>query len=287
MGPDWFGADPLLRDPRGGRIGGTDLSLRRVLLEAATHWAWEAGEVTLAHFGAVLDAESKSDGSPVTLADREAEALLRSRIRERFPGHGILGEEEGEEFGDEPIRWILDPIDGTRSFMRGVPLYAVLIGIEGGGVPLVGVAHFPALGETVAAAIGVGCLWYRRGLSEPIAARVSSHDRWSEAALLTTDPARIEGMAVAAGWRELSARAGLVRSWGDAYGHALVATGRAEAMVDPLLSPWDAAPLLPILSEAGGVFTDLSGMATVHGGSGISSNGCLHRELLERLGAHG
>lgn len=253
--------------------------LLRDWLEAAELFARAAGDLTLHHFGDVVAADSKGDGSPVTIADRQAEALLRERIRARFPGHGILGEEFGEEGSGSEVRWILDPIDGTRSFMRGVPLYGVLIGIEAGGEPVVGVAHFPALQrETVAAARGLGAWWNGRR------AQVSRVGSLGRAALLTTDPERVLSTpGTGPGWRRLSRRAGLCRSWGDAWGHALVATGRAEIMVDPVLSPWDAAPLLTILDEAGGRFTDLRGEPGIHGGSGVSTNGLLHDEVLREL----
>ncbi len=255
----------------------SNLPTPSTLLEAAEAFAREAGAVTLRYFGDPILAESKGDGSPVTRADREAETLLRERIARAFPGHGILGEEFGEEPGADPVRWILDPIDGTRSFMRGVPLYGVLIGIEVEGLPLVGVAYFPALDEMVMAARGEGC--FRNGSP----AHVSTVGTLSAAALLNTDPGRFRGNTLEPGWDRVTRDADLTRSWGDAYGHALVATGRAEVMVDPILSPWDAAPLLPILEEAGGRFTNLEGEVTIHGGSGVSSNGLLHNEVLSAL----
>lgn len=246
--------------------------------------AREAGKVTLRHFGTDPSADSKADGTPVTVADREAEAHLRSRIRELHPGHGILGEEEGEEPGELPVRWILDPIDGTRSFMQGVPLYTVLIGVEVEGAPRVGVIHCPPLDETVSAAWDLGCRW-RRGAPRPVdrAARVSGVDDLSRAVVLLTDPEAVLESPVGKGWRSLAGQARFSRGWGDAYGHLLVATGRAEAMVDPELSPWDAAPLLPVIREAGGRFTDLEGRSNIHGGSGVSTNGRLHDEVLETL----
>lgn len=251
------------------------------LLDAARRFSQEAGAVTLRYFGSQVAWEAKADGSPVTRADRESEQLLRERIRDAFPGHGILGEEFGEERPDAPVRWILDPIDGTRSFMRGVPLYGVLIGVELRGDPVVGVAHFPALQETVWAGRGLGCRWN----GEPC--RVSETSSLDDALLLTTDLERILSGPNGAGWRTLQKRSQLTRTWGDCYGHALVATGRAEAMIDPVLSLWDSAPLLTILTEAGGRFTDLSGEATIHGGSGVSTNGLLHGEVLAHLAQRG
>jgi len=250
---------------------------REELRDAAAAFAREAGEVTLRHFGELLEAESKGDGTPVTRADRQAETRLRERIGESFPDHGILGEEYGEENPGARVRWILDPIDGTRSFMHGVPLYGVLVGIEVEGDPQVGVAHFPALGETVVAARDLGCAWNARP------AAVSSTARHADALVLTTDVERIHAREIASGWRALAEGAEFSRTWGDCYGHILVATGRADVMVDPVLSPWDAGPLLTIVTEAGGRFTDLSGEETIHGGSGVSTNGRLHELVLGTL----
>lgn len=235
-----------------------------------------AGAITLRYFGEVVDAERKPDGTPVTIADREAESLLRRRIRERFPDHGILGEEFGEDLPEASTRWILDPIDGTKSFMRGVPLYGVLIGVERDGEPLVGVAHFPALQETVCAGRGLGCSW------NGVSASVSGVERLDEAVALITD-AESASAHGAAGWDSLARRSAFARTWGDCYGYLLVATGRAEIMVDPILSAWDASPFLPIIEEAGGRFTDLEGAATIHGGSAMATNGILHEEALRIL----
>ena len=244
------------------------------LLKAAEAFARAAGELTLDHFGGILVAERKDDGTPVTAADRAAELLIRGTIAERFPGHGIMGEEFGESNPGARVRWIVDPIDGTRSFMRGVPLYGVLIGIEIDRAPAVGVAHFPALGETVSAALGLGCHWNGRR------ARVSRTETLAQATVLTTSLEGAAGRSRDAGFAALARRAALARTWGDCYGHALVATGRADVMVDPVLASWDAAPLLTIVTEAGGRFTDVTGRATVHGGSGVSTNGILHDEVL-------
>lgn len=247
------------------------------LLRKALALAEEAGAVTLKHFGSALTPETKGDGTPVTVADRAAEKLLRDEISRRFPEHGILGEEYGETNPGARVRWILDPIDGTKSFVRGVPLYGVLIGIEIEGAPVVGVAHFPALGETVGAALGHGCFWNGRPAS------VSSVTNLADAAVMTTDPVELLEGPTARGWEKLVRTCALARTWGDCYGHILVATGRAEVMIDPILSPWDAGPFVPILKEAGGRFTDRSGRARSDGGSGISTNGHLHDQVLSLL----
>jgi histidinol phosphatase-like enzyme (inositol monophosphatase family) len=247
------------------------------ILEVARELAFEAGEVTLRYFGGVVDSEAKGDGSPVTIADREAERLIRDRVGSRFPDHGVLGEEYPPTNEGARVRWILDPIDGTRSFMRGVPLYGVLIGVEVEGEPVVGVAHFPALGEMVSAGSGLGC--YLNG--NPCA--VSQVDSLAKSLVTTTDVERILSRHEGAGWRRLQQEAYFSRTWGDCYGHILVATGRSEVHVDPVLSPWDAGPLLTILEEAGGRFTTLEGEPTIHGGSGVSSNGHMHDLVLQTL----
>jgi histidinol-phosphatase len=250
----------------------------RELLEFATTVAQEAGALTLRHFGGLVNHEAKGDGSPVTIADREAEELIRKRVEQRFPEHSILGEEYGESNAGSPVRWILDPIDATRSFMRGVPLYGVLIGIEIEAESVVGVAHFPPLRETIAAGAGLGCTWNGKPC------RVSPVDTIESAVICTTDVERILSRPQGAGWRRIQQRCSFSRTWGDCYGHALVATGRIEAQVDPVAASWDAGPFLTIATEAGGRFTTLDGEATVHGGSGISSNGLLHDEILRELG---
>ena len=233
--------------------------------------------MTLEYFGGVVAHDAKGDGSPVTIADRRAEQFIRKEIEARFPDHSVLGEEYGESNEGARVRWILDPIDATRSFMRGVPLYGVLIGIEIDGESAVGVSHFPPLRETVAAGRGLGCSWN----GDPC--RVSSTSRLDDAVVCTTDVERLLSRPEGVGWRTIQQTAAFSRTWGDCYGHALVATGRIEAQVDPVMAPWDAGPFLTIVTEAGGAFTTLEGEATVHGGSGVSSNGLLHAAVLQAL----
>src|SRR5687767_3791871 len=156
------------------------------LLEFAVEVAWRAGKVTLAHYQTGISAEAKPDLSPVTVADREAEQLARDLIENRFPYDSILGEEFGESRPGASRRWILDPIDGTRSFVHGVPFYGVLLAIEDDGDPVLGVIHFPALDETVYAAVGEGCWWNGRR------ALVSDTTRMDEALVLTTSFESIE-----------------------------------------------------------------------------------------------
>lgn len=249
-------------------------------LSLALEIAAEAGRLTLAHFcRADLVVDHKSDDSPVTVADREAEAHLRRRIAAAFPGDGVLGEEMGESAGASGWRWILDPIDGTKSFIHGVPLYGTLIGVENVGQPQLGVIHLPALEETVYAMRGGGAWWSRPGGPER-AAHVSSCARLAEGLFTTTSTATYEQGGRRAVYDALQSRARLTRSWGDCYGYALVATGRAEVMVDPRMAVWDAAAMLPILEEAGGTFTDWNGVARVDGGEGIATNGLVLDDVL-------
>lgn len=247
------------------------------LMEFAVDAAARAGAITLQHYQTALAAETKVDATPVTIADREAERTLRALIAARFPDDGILGEELGVSRPDAPRHWILDPIDGTRSYVRGVPLYGVLIALEEADRVLLGVAHFPALRETVAAARGLGCWWNGRR------ARVSDVARLADSLILTTDVEKMEDLGRGAAWNAVRARAGTVRTWGDCYGHVLVATGRAEAMLDPVLAAWDVAALSPIVEEAGGVFTDWAGNRTHLGGSGIATNAAVAAELRATL----
>ena len=251
----------------------------RTLLDFAVDAAWQAGKITLEYFQTHLTVDYKADDSPVTIADRRAEERLRQLITTYFPDHAILGEELGEVGGAAPFRWIVDPIDGTKAFVHGVPLYAVLIGLEIEGKPALGVAYFPALGEMVWAARGMGCYWNSRR------AQVSSVNSLGDALLLTTDTENFAPHGKYAAYRRLVRATAEHRTWGDAYGHVLVATGRAEVMLDPVMNPWDCGPFLPILEEAGGSFTDWTGKATIHGGDAISTNGLLFDDVMALLQA--
>lgn len=244
------------------------------LLEFSVALARGAGDITLKYFRRQPETSTKADGSYVTVADREAEAYLRRQIAERFPDDGVLGEEEGEREGRSGRRWILDPIDGTFAFVHGVPFYGVLIALEIEGEPSVGVVNIPALNEIVAAAKGCGC--FLNG--EP--ARVSTKASLSEALLLATDFRGCARYGFGPAVDSLQARARASRTWGDCYGYVLVATGRAEIMLDPVMNLWDCAPLLPIMEEAGGTFTDWRGERTVKGGNSIATNGLLFEEVL-------
>lgn len=240
--------------------------MSRDLLNAAEALARHVGSVALRHYRSLLTVETKADGSPVTIADREAEAAAREWLATRFPDDGVLGEELGELAGTSGRRWIIDPIDGTKSFVRGVPLWGSLVALVDGERVLAGAACFPAVDETIAAAPGAGCWWNGQR------ARVSDCAALAGATVLITDERTFRTASTREGWRTLIGESAIARTWGDCYGYLLVATGRAEAMVDPIVNPWDAACFQPIIEEAGGVFTDLSGRATAFGGSAIATN---------------
>jgi histidinol phosphatase-like enzyme (inositol monophosphatase family) len=227
------------------------------------------GLVALRHYRSRLTVETKADGSPVTIADRAAEEAARAWVRERFPDDGILGEELGEERVGARRRWIIDPIDGTKSFVRGAPLWGSLVALCEGERVLAGAAYFPAVDELVAAAPGAGCWW------NGSRCRVSTVAALAEATVLTTDERFPERPDRAAGWRALARSAAVSRTWGDCFGYLLVATGRAEVMCDGMMSVWDAAALQPIIEEAGGVFSDWLGVPTAFGGSAVATNGAL------------
>lgn len=240
-------------------------------MEFAAELAQKAGQATLRHFGTALAVESKADQSPVTIADREAETLIRAAIEARFPNDAILGEEFGEREGVSGWRWVVDPIDGTKSFIHGVPLYGVMIGLEDRDGPAVGAVALPPLGEIISAGRGLGCWWNGRR------ARVSSIGSLSKACVAFTALETFDerGPEAVAAFQRLRQATRLQRGWGDCYGHMLVATARADVMLDPVLNRWDCVALLPILEEAGGRFTDWWGRRSVDGGSGISTNSAL------------
>lgn len=236
-----------------------------LLLQAVLDLAKLTGQAALRHFQGGISVERKRDGSPVTLADREAEHVARGWIAERFPGDGVLGEEFGETPGTTGRTWLLDPIDGTRSFVRGVPLWGSLVAVVKDGTVLAGAAVYPALHESIAAAPDQGC-WHNAARC-----RVSGTQRLEEALVLTSDEHGFDGDR-RTGWERLARSAGTVRTWGDCYGYLLVATGRAEVMVDGRLNPWDAACFIPIITEAGGVMTDLEGRRAWDMSNAIASN---------------
>lgn len=249
-------------------------------LDFAVETAHLAGRLTLGYFQAGVRPDLKSDDTPVTVADRQAEELIRRRIEQHYPGHGIVGEEFGVSEADgASYRWIVDPIDGTKSFIRGVPLYGVLIGLEIEGSVEVGVAYFPALDEMVAAGSGLGCRWNGRRAS------VSSVAQIDRAYVTCSDVGSFARHGRGPAWQRIAAATYHRAGWGDAYGHCLVATGRIELMLDPIMSVWDCGPFPVILREAGGYFGDWQGNSTIYGNEAISTTASLLPAVLALIQA--
>ena len=224
-----------------------------------------------------LASHTKADGSPVTEADRAAEEFLRGELARRYPHDGVVGEEYGTTEGSSGRRWVIDPIDGTRSFVRGVPLFTTLLALIDESGPAVGVAHVPPLDETVSAGRGLGATHTCDG--DTRRARVSDLRRLEGSYLVTSG---IEYLSER-GRRLLLHPELLVRTWGDGYGYVLLATGRAEIMLDAGLALWDIAPMLVIVPEAGGTITDYDGAPDPIAGDVVASNGHLHAFAVQQL----
>ena len=254
-----------------------DAKTLKSVLDFAVDAARDAGALTLRYFQNDTPVELKADRTPVTAADKGAEELLRARIERAFPTHGIVGEEHGEKLGSEPARWILDPIDGTFSFVCGVPLYAVLVGFEWEGSAVAGVIHMPALSEMIFAARGLGATWNGRP------ARVSNKASLSDATLVYASAKWPAEKGRGAEFSRLLAACGKDRGWCDAYGYALVATGRAEIALDPVMALWDTAALYPVVTEAGGTLTDWNGVSTHLAPEALATNGRLLEPTLRAL----
>jgi histidinol-phosphatase len=255
-----------------------DLALTHMLADTAD-------TISMSRFRALnLRVEDKPDFTPVTDADTAVEKALRATLNRTRPRDGVFGEEFGST--DAPAgaghrRWIIDPIDGTKTFLHGVPFWGTLVALCEGETVLAGAAYFPALDEIVVAAVGAGAWWNGSRCS------VSPVRSVSDALVLTTDWRFAATPERRGAWEQLADQARAARTWGDCYGYLLVASGRAEVMVDPVMSAWDAAALQPVITEAGGSFTDWTGRATAFGGSAIATNAAVAVEARELLGAGG
>ncbi|HJQ20923.1 MAG TPA: inositol monophosphatase family protein [Gemmatimonadaceae bacterium] len=253
------------------------MSEERELLDAVRDAARLGGSRALQRAKSVVEYESKHDGSPVTAVDREVELLLRDWIMKHYPDDGILGEEFPEHKPGARRRWILDPIDGTQSYIRGVPLWGTMVAVARGEDVIAGAINCAASGDLVWSARGEGCWW------NDARCNVSSVAALGDAAVLTTDERNLKKGDMSAGWQRLSEGARIVRGWSDCYAFVLVATGRAEAVVELKMSPWDAAAPLAIVRDAGGVATDFAGRETAFGGSLITTNALVAREVRRTL----
>ena len=248
------------------------------LLDFAASVAYRAGRITLGYFNTGIRPDVKADDTPVTAADRAAEEFIRGEIERAYPEHAIVGEEFGEKHGaGSRFRWIIDPIDGTKSFLRGIPLYAVLIGLEVDGCIRVGASYCPPLDEMLCAAEGLGAWWNGRR------ARVSDVDSLEQACICYTSTRNFERRDPAL-WGRLSSSAYLLRGWSDAYGYMAAATGRAEACLDPYMNLWDCGPFPVIFREAGGFFGSWDGEEGAEFGEALACNAALKAEMVRLLG---
>jgi histidinol phosphatase-like enzyme (inositol monophosphatase family) len=253
----------------------------RRLLEAVHEAARLAGDVALERWTRDQGAQDlKDDGSPVTDGDRAAERAVREWLERHFPDDGVLGEEFGLTRPKAPRRWTVDPIDGTRNYVLGLPLWGSLVAVCEGTRVLAGAAVFPALNQSLRAAPGLGCS------HDGVLARVSEIGDLGHATVVLTDARALVAGTRASGLAALARETRMVRTWGDCVGYLLVATGRAEVMVDTVMQPWDAAPLQPIIEEAGGVFGDFNGRATAFGDGVIATNRSLAGSARRVMGVH-
>ena len=247
-------------------------------LNFAKQLAYRAGRITLSYYNKGIHYDRKKDESPVTAADRATEQFIRGEIEKAYPSHAIVGEEYGEKAGAKnPFRWIVDPIDGTKSFMKGVPFYSVLIALEIEGVSRVGVVCFPALNEILYAADGLGAWWNGKR------ARVSEVKNLKEAVFTYTSWSGFRTKKRLDVFDNMHKECFYGRGWSDAYGYHMVATGRAEIMLDPSIKIWDVAPMPPIFREAGGWFGSWSGKEGHTHGEGIAVNGALKSKVLKLM----
>jgi myo-inositol-1(or 4)-monophosphatase len=247
-------------------------------LTFARQLAYRAGRITLSYYNKGIQHDLKQDESPVTAADQATEEFIRGEIERTYPSHAIVGEEFGEKAGEgNPFRWIVDPIDGTKSFIKGVPFYSVLIALEIEGVSRVGVVCFPALDEILYAADGLGCWWSGKRT------RVSDVSEMKKAVFAYTGWSNFRTTKRLKVFERFDKACFYGRGWGDAYGYHVVATGRAEVMLDPTISIWDVAPFPPIFREAGGFFGSWDGKEGHTHGDGLACNAALKPKILELI----
>jgi len=257
-------------------------------LQLARQISVKAGEITLKYFQTDrFEVHRKQDGSPLTIADKEAETFLRAEIQAAFPDDAIVGEEFGTTEGTSGFCWVLDPIDGTKSFISGVPLYGTMVAVVKENETderraVIGAIYLPGLNEGIYASEGGGA-WHFRGKESPVPARVSQNGDLSNAVFTTSEVEAFGERGASETYQRLAQEVFFARTWGDVYGYFLVATGRIDAMIDPILNIWDAAAVQPIIVEAGGQFTDWRGRPRIDAGESIGSNGLIHQDILNIL----
>jgi histidinol-phosphatase len=249
----------------------------RCRYELAVETTRNAGRLALGYFDSGIDVEWKKDQSPVTLADRDTEKYLRESLLSKFPNDGFLGEEFGDQQGTSGFRWIVDPIDGTRNYVRGIPIWGTLVGLTQQGKTIAGVIDVPALGETYRALRGDGAYRGERRLY------VSKVNALAEATVFYTSLSWFQRAQRTDAFLDLSLRTQVQRGFGDFYGHMLVAQGSGELMIEAGVHIWDVAAIQPIVEEAGGRFSDWDGNDTIERPDVVISNGRLHDEALRIL----
>jgi myo-inositol-1(or 4)-monophosphatase len=262
-------------------------------LDGALDYAWEtaqeAGRAILPHFRAALDVENKDRAGgydPVTVADRAAEIVIRDRLRKRFPAHGLVGEEHGREDGSEPWHWVIDPIDGTKSFVLGQLHWGVLIALNDGRQPVLGVAYQPFVGEAFVARAGGHAQW-RRG-HERRTLRTRRCRSLAEAIVVTTDPRFFAPPREAAAYAAVTEGARFTRFGGDLYCYTQLAMGLTDVVIETGLKPYDIQALIPLIEAAGGAVTDWQGRSCQQGGDVLAcGDRALHEDLLRRIAARG
>ena len=236
----------------------------------------ESGKIIREYFRTNVNVETKDDDSPVTVADKKSEEVMRNLIKKEFPEHGILGEEFGKKNPEAEYQWILDPIDGTKSFISGAVTFGTLIALTKNGQPILGVINQPVLNEFL-----IGDNDSAELNKQTVKVRECSN--LSNATLLTTDHFNIEKFQNLKNFEKLAKEVKLYRQWGDCYGYYLVATGFADIMIDPIMSVWDTMALIPIINGAGGVITDYQGNDPVRGDSTVAASKRLHKKVIEEL----
>jgi histidinol phosphatase-like enzyme (inositol monophosphatase family) len=250
----------------------------------AVRTARAAGAITMRWFQTPgLVADGKHDGSPVTEADRAAERFVREAVARAFPGDGVIGEEFPPAESTTGRTWIVDPIDGTRSFVQGVPLFGTMLGLMVNGEPTVGAICMPALDECVGAQTGHGCWWWKKTDTAPARARVSRRDDLHGAVCLSTSLEYYSEPRHKRAWSRLNDLGAITRGWSDCYAFVLLATGRADAVIEPGVKLWDVAAVPPIITEAGGVWTDIDGDHNLHAGSIVATNARLHAAVIDAI----
>lgn len=247
------------------------------ILETAIEIAEQGGALALSYFRKAILIEIKDNLTPVTVADKKTEEFMRKELTAAFPGFGILGEEFGEEAVNNEYVWTIDPIDGTRSFIRGIPLFGTLLGLLKNGEPILGVMVLPALKETYSAALGLGTYCNGHQL------HVSPNAHLASANIALGDAYAFRETGTEKLFELLSKKAELARGYTDCFGHSLVMRGSLDAMVDPLVSIWDVAPLAILTQEAGGDYFSFEGERTIRDKSFVACSPKLREELLSLI----